>query len=164
MKKEGGFSAAQGLAEENFYNIEALKESAYRYGQHFKERAKNLEEEISLFRRILIALFAFVLVAMVISIYYAERYGLDVSTFTRFGVFAFLISVFWWVARLYNQLRQLRIFYLDKYILAETYCMFVRNSDDKESHTFVREAGVERLFSSSLEVGSKFIKNNHHKR
>lgn len=157
-------------AEESYYTAESLKVSAYLYGKHFKERADDLKKEVKNFRRILISLFIAIVGIFVYLFfnYESTNYNYESTNYVAFFLIKnsgliFLVSVFWWVTKLYNQLRQLQIFYLDKYILAETYCKFIQNSDDASSHALVRKIGIERLFSSSLDVQTKPFFNNTRK-
>lgn len=150
-------------AEESYYNVGSLKESAYMYGKHFKERAEDLKKEVKNFLCILILLFIAIVGIFVYLFFNYESTNYMAFPLIKTTGLLFLVSVFWWVAKLYNQLRQLQIFYLDKYILAETYCKFIQNSDDESSHAHVRKIGIERLFSSSLDVQTKPRLNNTRK-
>lgn len=64
-------------------------------------------------------------------------------------LFAFLISTFAWVAKIFNQLRRLEITYRDKAIVAETYLAFLIDSDD-ETISSMKDYALKTIFEPSL--------------
>jgi hypothetical protein len=72
-----------------------------------------------------------------------------ISILGKFTVFIFMVSVFAWMARIFNQIRRLEITYGDKAIIAKTYESFLKGAEDNET-MLMKKAALKTLFEPTL--------------
>lgn len=159
--------------EEKYNEVMAGSESSHKYGHFFKLRADDLEGQLARWENVLIVLFMLVILCMVLSNTWFEiliapslkrslislgikeelssNQFLLIYCFSKISILGFLITIFIWISRIYNQIRRLKITYKDKYIIAVTSENFIQNSRDDESRSLIKEYAYKALFSLTLE-------------
>ena len=164
------------IKEKKYVDVDAAKDSSYKYGEHYKVRADEIKYKKIRWAFIFFILLCITLLSPCVSNCFFKKtikvlvkaiHGLDCeATLTSGQVIAiyyfirvsFLIimgGMITWVAHIFNQLRRLEITYRDKYIMAETYEKFIQNSNDEKSHELVRKHALETMFSLTLEQAER---------
>ena len=155
--------------------------SSYKYGEHYENRANEIKKQncrvisIGLFLLVIIHVMLFCSFLFDQSIYAIKNATLSLFAIdkintnhiiiiyyiSKISILIFWFALFWWCARIFNQLRRLEITYRDKYIVAETYEKFIENNKDEQNCNIVKETILKHLFAPSLEQAENNIQKRH---